>query len=169
MSSITVTYDGIRELSAIARPTFDRALAFERYCVSLQNATSHVPAARFEPRNIHKLAPFIVLFGVEDGGRDYMVRLIGTRLAEFIGSDPTGRRVSQALSGDEFGSRSRYILDQALALKRPILNQPGRTRLRDKDYMLLESVTYPLVDRDEVVVKVVTLMDFRAEKEGGDA
>ena len=103
----------------------------------------------------------MVIVGVIDGGKDYLVRLAGTKLVEeFFGADPTGSMLSQILRDDEFSRRSHYIVDEARRRKRFILNQPGRARLRQKDYMTLETVTVPLVDEAGAVVKVASLYDY---------
>jgi len=159
-------YDGITRLSSAEQPKFARAAAFARYCFAL-DPEGCVPVDRFELKNIPKLAPYLGLLGVIDGGKDFHIRLAGTKLVgEFFGRDPTGENISQSLAGGEYGERTRHIIGEVFRTKRPILNQPGRTRLREKEYFNLETVTFPLVDQSGTVVKIVSLYDFLLQPEG---
>jgi hypothetical protein len=157
-------YSGISELTSPSQPQFERAGAFARHCFALMNERGLVPAARLELRDIAKLAPYLTILGVVDDGRDFEIRLTGTRLAEFLGGDPTGRRVSESLKDDAFGKRSWHIVSTTYANKRPMLNQPGRTRLKEKSYLSLETITLPLTDDQDRVVKIASLYDFKVEQ-----
>ena len=159
-------FDGIAPLSSVNEPTFAKARAFVECCTSLLDANGQLPASRFELRQLLKVAPCVVIAGVIDGGADFEIRLAGTRVvAEFFGRDPTGARLSQLVADDEFGKRSWFILREVLRSKRPVLNQPGRTRLKSKEFMRLETVNYPLVDDSGKVVKIACLYDYFFEKE----
>lgn len=158
-------YAGITELTSPAQPLFERAAAFARHCFALMNERGLVPAARLELRDIAKLAPFLTILGVVDDGKDFEIRLTGTRLAaEFLGRDPTGRRLSEILTDDAFGKRSWHIITTTYTTKRPVLNQPGRTRFKDKGYLSLETITLPLTDDHDRVVKIASLYDFKVEQ-----
>ena len=158
-------YEGIKQLISADEPTFAKARAFAEHCFGLMNADGLVSAMRLELAGIPKLAPYLVLLGSIDEGADFQVRLAGTRVVdEFLGADPTGARLSQILTDDEFGRRSWHIMREVLRTKRPVLNQPGRTRLRAKDYLKLETVTFPLADEAGLVVKVASLYDYVFEK-----
>jgi hypothetical protein len=153
-------YDGITQLSSAGQPTFARAAAFARHCFAL-DAQGRVPVARFELKDIPKLAPYAAISGVVDDGKDFHIRLVGTKLAsEFLGRDPTGLKLSQSLPDGEYAKRVWHIMREVLRTKLPFLNQPGRTRLREKEYFSLETVTVPLIDGSGSVVKIVTLYDF---------
>jgi hypothetical protein len=161
----TSVYAGITELTSPAQPQFERAAAFARHCFALMNECGLVPAARLELRDIARLAPYLTILGVIDDGKDFAIRLTGTRLAaEFLGGDPTGRRLSQILTDDAFGQRSWHIIRAAYTAKRPMLNQPGRTRFKDKSYLSLETITLPLTDDAGHVVKIASLYDFKVEQ-----
>jgi len=49
--------------------------------------------------------------------------------------------------------------------KHPVLNQPGRTRLKSKDYMRLETVNVPLFDEAGRLVKVACFYAYLFEKQ----
>ena len=158
-------FDGIKQLTAASEPTFAKARAFAEHCFGLMNADGFVPAERLELAGIAKLAPYLIILGAIDNGADFRVRLAGTRLVdEFLGGNPTGAKLSKILTDDEFGRRGRHIVEECQRTKRPILNQPGRTRLRAKDYMKLETVTFPLVDGAGCVIKIVSLYDYLFEE-----
>ena len=60
-------------------------------------------------------------------------------------------------------------MTQAFTTKRPVLNQPGRTRFREKSYLRLETVTVPLVDGAGQVTKLASLYDFMIEQTEAEA
>jgi hypothetical protein len=159
-------FDGIKLLTSANQPTFPKARDFVEQCSSLLDANGLLPAARLELSRIPKLAPYMCLLGVIGEGEDFEVRLAGTRLVdEFLGANPTGAKLSQVLKDDEFGRRSWHIMGKVLRTKQPVLNQPGRTRLKSKEYMRLETVNYPLVDASGRVIKVACLYDYLFEKQ----
>ena len=158
--------DGIKPLSSADQPTLAKARAFAEHCETLLDVNGLLPASRFELAKIPKLAPFVVILGSISEGSDFEVRLAGTRVVdEFLGRDPTGTKLSEVLAGDEFGKHSWHIMHEVLRTKRPVLNQPGRTRLKSKEYLQLETVNYPLVDTTGTVVKVACLYDYLFEKQ----
>jgi len=160
-------YEGIAELRSADGTTRSRTAAFAKYCFGLAGADDLVLASRFDLKAIHKLSPYILVAGVIDNGADFLVRHTGTKLvSDFLSdSDPTGRLFSETLGDDAFSRRTWYIVREAVHLKRPVLNQPGRTWLRDKDYMTFESVTFPLVDDAGNVAKVASINDFSFESD----
>jgi hypothetical protein len=158
--------DGITPLTSANQPTFAKARAFVEQCAAVLDADGQLPVARFAFSHFYRLAPYVCVLGVIGEGEDFEVRLAGTRLvAEFLGADPTGKKLSQILSDDEFGKRSWHIVRETVRTKCPVLNQPGRTRLKTKDYMRLETVNYPLVDATGRVVKVASFYDYIFEKQ----
>jgi hypothetical protein len=158
-------YEGITELASAEQPKMPRARAFAKHCFGLADAQGLIAASRFELKNIPKLSPYALVLGVIDHGQDFRVRQAGTKfVADFFGVDPTGRLFSERLRDDEFGRRSWYIARQAVHLKKPILNQPGRTWLREKDFLTLETVTFPLVDESGAVVKLTVIFDFAYDR-----
>lgn len=158
-------FDGITVLTSPTQPQFEKAAAFARHCFALMNERGLVPAAALELREMIKLAPYLTILGVVDDGRDFEIRLTGTRLVtEFLGTDPTGRSLSESLTDDAFGKRSWHIVNTAYTTKRPVLNQPGRARFKDKSYLSLETITLPLTDDQDRVVKIASLYDFKIEQ-----
>jgi hypothetical protein len=158
-------FEGINPLDAAHLPTFARARAFVEHCSPLLNADGLLPSSRLELHRIPKLAPFVCLLGVLDDGEDFEVRLAGTRFVnDFLGYDPTGAKLSQAMPEGEFGKRSWFVVREVMRIKGPVLNQPGRTRLKSKDFLLLETVTWPLVDEAGRIAKIATFYDFAFEK-----
>jgi len=158
-------FDGIKPLTSADQPTFAKARAFAAHCASLVREDGLLTAVRFEPAKIPKLAPYLVIIGTVGELDNFQIRLVGTRLVgEFFSADATGAKLSQILKDDEFGRRSRHIMQEVVRTKRPVLNQPGRTRLKSKDYMNLETVSYPLVDDSGAVIKIVVLYDYAFEK-----
>ena len=159
-------FDGIQPLDAVHQPTFERAKAFVARCSTLLNSDGLLPVSKFEFSQFYKVAPYICILGVIRGGEDFEVRLAGTRFVSgFLNYDPTGKRFSQILGDGAFGQRSWHIAREAVRTKQPVLNQPGRTKFKAKEFLLIESVNYPLVDATGEVVKVAGIYDFMLEKE----
>ena len=159
-------FDGIALLSAANQPTFAKARAFVAQCAVLLDASGQLPVTHFAFSHFYKHAPYLCVLGVINDGEDFEIRLAGTRLvAEFLGADPTGTKLSQILSDDEFGKRSWHIVRETVRTKHPVLNQPGRTRLKSKDYMRLETVNVPLFDEAGRVVKVASFYAYLFEKQ----
>jgi hypothetical protein len=156
--------DGIYPLDAEHQPTFAKARAFAEHCAALSDENGCVPLTRFHLDKIPKLAPNVVLLGVADR-KNPVVRLAGTRVVEFLGRDPTGMTMSELPADSEFGSRTRHIVQEVLRTRRSILNQPGRTRLKEKNYLHLETLTVPLTDDAAEIVKLATIYDYRFEDE----
>ena len=163
-------YDGIKQLTSADEPAFAKAKAFAAYCFAQAGAGGVMRATQLELARIPKLAPYVIVLGVIEDGADFHVRLAGTRLVdEFLGANPTGAKLSQILKDDEFGKRSWHIVRETMRSKQPVLNQPGRTRLRAKDYMQLETITFPLADEAGSVAKVVSFYDYTLEKRSSEA
>lgn len=79
-------------------PLFARAL---NYWNSLREG-DRLPARRnLRPRDIVDILPHIVLNDVVPGAPDrYRYRLVGTRVAEYYGFDPTGRMLDEVAGGE---------------------------------------------------------------------
>lgn len=158
-------FDGINPLNAAHQPTFAKARAFVEQCTALLDSDGMLPASRLDLLHFSKLAPFMCVMGVIDGGVDFEVRLAGTRfVAEFLGYDPTGKRFSQVLSDGAFAQRSWHIMREVLRTRQPVLNQPGQTRFKNKEFMSIESVNYPAIDGAGHIVKIAGIYDFKFEK-----
>lgn len=158
-------FEGIYPLDEAHQPTFPKARAFVERCTQLLDPDGTLPAARFELPRLLGLAPYVCILGVIDDGKDFVVRLAGTKfVSEFLGADPTGVRLSATLQG-EFGERSWYLLRESVRRQRPMLNQPGRTRFKPKEFMRLETVNWPLVDATGRVIKIAGFYDYFFEKE----
>jgi hypothetical protein len=159
-------FDGINPLNAAHQPTFAKARAFVEQCTMLLDSDGMLPASQLDLAHFVKLAPFMCIVGVIDGGQDFEIRLAGTRFAgDFLGYEPTGKRFSQVLGDGPFGQRSWHIMREVLRTRQAVLNQPGQTRLKSKEFMTIESVNYPLIDDAGNVVKIAGINDFKFEKQ----
>ncbi|NVJ97798.1 MAG: PAS domain-containing protein [Alphaproteobacteria bacterium] len=93
------------------------------YYLSLREGGQHLPPrSRFNPAEKPRHLPNIFLVEREvqpDGSIDYRYRVYGTGLTVLFGAEMTGKLVSE-FPGKNRAARSRKIMDQVVALKRPV-------------------------------------------------
>lgn len=78
------------------------------------------PKSALDPSHIVPLLPNVVLADIirdGDGNRDYLIRLMGTRVADMFG-DGTGKRLSEGLNGPEL-TRARAAMEQVASSEAP--------------------------------------------------
>jgi hypothetical protein len=75
--------------------------------------------ADFAPRDMRAYLRRIHLYDVLDGGRDFRIRLMGTSIAIGLGSDPTGKLVTEYPDAAA-GHRIRLILQHVVSITRPV-------------------------------------------------
>ncbi|MGQ0742711.1 MAG: PAS domain-containing protein [Alphaproteobacteria bacterium] len=73
----------------------------------------------FTPHDMRAYLRRVHLYDVLDGGRDFRIRVMGTSLAIGLGSDPTGKLVTQYPDAAA-GHRIRLILQHVVSIGRPV-------------------------------------------------
>jgi len=121
-----------------------------------------------DPAEIADLAPYITLIDVvqtEQGSRRYRVRLMGTEVAELIGSDLTGKYIDDAIPSPvrdkllrEYGEAVRTKLPQP---RRAKMTAPGR------EHVNYERVAFPLASDGENVDMLILIFERRPAGSAG--
>jgi hypothetical protein len=87
----------------LATCTAERCRVFARYWLSLPRLDGLPPRSAFDPLAIPKLLPHIVLHDLRQPGRSIM-RLVGTRMVDRFGFDPTGRDYTDFVAPERRGA-----------------------------------------------------------------
>jgi hypothetical protein len=160
---------GSSELLALT-PAPDRSALHPAMVELLTYWEAHCPApgeitARADldpPLDIPHLLPDLFMVNVIDGGREFVVRLVGTRVVERYGRETTGEKLSTLTAGvyrDAIFALHRACID----LRRPIHSvtnylHPDRTHPTAARLML------PLRGEGDAVEIVLTLQLFQLAK-----
>lgn len=120
--------------------------------------------AEISPKDIRTLLPSVHLYDVEDEGRSFRIRVVGTRIVAAIGGDPTGN----ALTADDTEPmyvRTFAFLSTAYRHRRPIRSSTDRTTAPKRNYLAAESLTLPLSDDGETINKMMVCTIFTTPPE----
>lgn len=115
------------------------------------------PARRdFSPLAVTSLLPAVQLVDVGGDKRPYSARLIGTRLTETIGFDPTGKNLDD-LPGT---APVRVVYDWVVDNQKPVLRLNMPIRWGDKDFMVCSTLIVPLGPSGEEVTMLLLHFHF---------
>lgn len=93
----------------------------------------------FTPFALKPWIGYLDVYGVEDGGADFRIRLNGTRVTELTGEDWTGRRASDV--DERFGSALREEVAAVYTSQQPAYH---RTRIFQKNYTTAHRLMLPV-------------------------
>lgn len=116
-----------------------------------------------EPKDIRTILPNIHLYDVEDEGRSFRVRIVGTRIVAAIGTDPTGT----ALTTNEtelMYARAYAFLTTTHRHRRPVHSATDRTAARNVNYLAAENLTLPLSDDGATINKIMICTIFKTPR-----
>jgi len=114
--------------------------------------------ADFDPVEMPKLLPSIILVDVEQPGDVLKIRLAGTKVVEMYGDDYTGRY----MEGIDFGNVREKILAEyghAAAAMRPVFSDHEFRKINDYRHSI-ERVILPLSNDDKTVNMLMAVLDF---------
>lgn len=114
--------------------------------------------ADFDPIDIPRLLPNLILMDVEPNTRRLKVRVAGTTVVEMYGSDYTGRYLDEI----DFGDRRAAVLydyNTCLQTKQAYVSEHSFWTDRDVTYRI-ERVILPLSDDGEAVSHLVAGLEF---------
>jgi len=78
----------------------ERLVALHAYW-SLKRGSRRMPSrSDVDPSDLRPILPYIMLFDVIDGGRDFRYRLVGTEIERHLRQPVSGRLVGETLSGE---------------------------------------------------------------------
>ena len=106
----------------------------------------------FTPFSLKKWLGYLDVYGVENGGEDFRIRLNGTRVTELTGEDWTGKTARDVDA--KFGTELQAEVLEVVKTKKPAVH---RTRIFQKDYTSAHRLMLPIFSRknDGSVVQVL--------------
>jgi hypothetical protein len=104
-------------------------------------------------RNLH-------LYEVQDEGRAFRLRLLGTQLVEAVGSDPTGKIVTEN-DPEPMYQRVYQGLQQVLKRRSPIYMLARRSAMPQMSFLPTESLLLPLSDDGKTIDKILAATIFK--------
>jgi len=131
--------------------------AHDLWSANLKGRT--LPArADFDPVDMPKLLPHIILVDIEHPGPRLRVRLSGTNVVNVFGGDYTGQYLDEIDFGD---ARPKILHDYLFAVdaRRPLFSDHKFRRLSGT-YLNIERVILPLSDDDETVNILMAVLSF---------
>ncbi len=134
--------------------------AFADYWWSKRTRHGTVPdRADLDPLvEVPQLVPHIFLLDVLDGGADFRVRLIGTRIVSHYGRDSTGRRISEMTSGIYLEAIVRLFRDTMRA-RQPVYSVTNYLH-PERDHLLVERLNLPLRHGGTAVAMLAVMQRF---------
>lgn len=118
-----------------------------------------------DPAELKSILPNMCMLAVLDDGKDYLFRLLGTRMREFLSDDYTGRKLSEV----EALQPSEKLVENfstCLTTRQPILANTPYVGPK-KEIAELEDIIMPLSDCGTVVDRLMIVVDFRFKLDEG--
>jgi hypothetical protein len=97
------------------------------------------------PGELRDVLPILQLYELIDGGKALRVRLLGTKIAQALGEDPTGHTITWATS-DRLTRRVFAIADRVTKHRRPLIARAERTAIEKASFLQVESIYLPLAE-----------------------
>lgn len=110
--------------------------------------------SEIELKDIPTLLPNIHLYDVQDDGRGFLLRVVGTQIVAAVGSDPTGL-VLTASDREPVLARAFGCLSATYMYRRPIRCTAERAAARQRDFLSSEHVSLPLSDDGQTINKIL--------------
>jgi len=117
--------------------------AFSRHWRDLTGERTLPLRSQFDPVAVPKLLPYIVIAEVERGPdrRRYRNRLVGTRIVEMVGFDPTGLTMEDFIAPEAVEDR-RYAYDLATDNRVPVFSE-RHVGIRERSFVRLYFGLFP--------------------------
>ena len=94
---------------------------------------------------IRDILPIVQLYDLRPDGSAYRARLIGTKIASFFASDPTGQEFD-ASSGHPLVTRMLAVLSAVAGERKPLIARVNRSSIDKISFSPIESIYLPLSD-----------------------
>jgi len=111
------------------------------------------------PSLLRTALPWIWMIDVVDGGKDFLFRIAGERVIEFMGRRHAGELLSSNLE-NPFFQRMHAILVQCHRQRKPVAAGPVRSNLAGKDFLEMEVVVMPLSEDGRNVTTLFGALDL---------
>jgi len=152
------------EFAALDRLETSEAKLLFAYWLAKRGDRLAPQRAEISPRDIPALLPSIHLYDVENEGRSFRIRVIGTRIVAAIGIDPTGKAVT-ANDSEPMYVRVFAGLSMAYRHRRAIRSLAERTAAPNRSFLGAENLVLPLSDDGATINKVMVCTIFKTPRE----
>lgn len=136
-------------VSLLTAPTDPRTIELLHYWETRRNGAAMPDRADFDPLDVPRLLPNLLLAEAVDGGRDFRIRLYGTALVALSKEERTGKLMSEIAdvptTPDPDRVRNLWLSVNQLAFQNqgPVAIRTTM-HLSNRDYITLEGITLPL-------------------------
>jgi len=139
------------------------SIEFLSYWNAKRGARRFPARADIVPREIIKLLPWINIYDVIDGGRDFHIRLIGTALTTVLGEDEyRGQPISNLppLLAQRIHTACNWVLET----QAPIRTYAHQSVIPGQDFQGAESCLAPLSSDGETIDVIIVLAMLNLRK-----
>jgi hypothetical protein len=136
--------------------------ALHRYWAALRRDRLMPSRADFDPAQIPKLLPYVILFNVEGRGGPYIVRLVGEEVQRFVGRNTTGLPAGSFMPPSAAATMIG-ILDAVATGRAPRFRAGKAHWHEDKSYRDFEACFLPLSSDGETVNIILGAVRFPFE------
>ena len=110
--------------------------------------------SEIELKDIPTLLPSIHLYDVQEDGRAFLVRVLGTQIVAALGCDPTGRVLTVG-DREPIFARPFACLTATYKYRRPLRATAERAAARERSFLSSETLSLPLSDNEESINKIL--------------
>ena len=110
----------------------------------------------FDPLDVAKLLPRIMLIAIDRDPLSFQVRLAGSKIEEFAGESLKGKPFAHRLTGPD-RQRAERGLRAVIEEKQPNWRRGKPLIQWEKNFMMLERIFLPLAENGEMVDMILTL------------
>lgn len=134
---------------------------FLEYWLNKRGERDFPSRSEINPAEFPRLLPWINMYDVLDGGRDFRFRICGTALTEVIGFEVGGKLVSEV--APQVAERINLTLQAVLETRAPIRATTNRSAIPGQDFQGSEACALPLSSNgtDIDIIIVASLLDTR--------
>lgn len=111
-----------------------------------------------DPAELKLVLPHMMIFSVVDGGRDFVYRLVGSRIRDFLSADYTGQRLLEV----EATKPADTILSNfqaCMECRKPVLGNIPYVGPKS-DFVTMEDIVLPLSSDGDTVDQIIVVLDF---------
>ena len=106
------------------------------------------------PQDLKFVLPWVWMWEVVDGGRDFHFRLGGERIKAFMGEQGKIQRLSE-FPPSEFADEVRYVFRECVKTRMPLIVGPARTLFAPRSYHTVTNIVLPLSENYEDVTMLI--------------
>jgi hypothetical protein len=116
--------------------------------------------AQISAKDIPSVLRSLHLYEVQEAGRSFRLRLVGTQIVDVVGSDPTGK-ILTAEDPSPVYQRVFHSLHQVLKHRTPIRMSAERSAIPLMSFLPTESLLLPLSEDGKSIDKILIATIFK--------